>query len=124
MDYKYSGAVASQVYISLWSKYRPVIIKLMTAAENEPQQYKLFDHEFKSRNPKERTFSFELQAYQGKAVNNIKTSAPAQDLLAVLNMSKTAIELMNTKTYQFTLDKHFLLRIAKTEMEPQPQGQV
>lgn len=122
MDYKYSGTVASQVYVSLWSKYRPVLIKLMTAAENEPQQYKLFDHEFKSRNPKERTYSFELQAYQGKAVNNIKTSPPAQDLLAVLNMSKTAVELMSAGTYQFTLDKHFLLKVVKTVMEPQPEA--
>jgi len=122
VDYKYSGTVASQVYVSLWSKYRPVLIKLMTAAETEPQSYKLFDHEFKSRNPKERTYSFELQAYQGKAVNNIKTSAPAQDLLAVLNMSKTAIELMSAGTYQFNLDKHFMLKVVKTVMEPQPQA--
>lgn len=104
-----------QMYISLWSKYRPVIIKLMMASEGGPQQYKLFDHEFKALNAKERNYSFELQAYQGKAVNNIKTSVVAQDLLNILNMSKKASELMNENHFTFMLDKQFVPHVSRPD---------
>ena len=65
----------SNHYASLWSKYRPVILQLMMAAGNEPQQYKLSAHEFKAIGQREKTgFSFTLEVSDGKAVNNIKGS--------------------------------------------------
>ncbi len=103
----------NQVYTSLWSKYRPAIIQLMLAAEGGPQQYKLFDHEFKALNSKEKNFSFELHAHQGKAQNNIKTSVTAQDLLSMLNMSRKASELMAEGHFDFMLDKKFVLHVSK-----------
>lgn len=103
--------MASNFYSSLWNKYRPAIIHLMLASENGPQQYKLSDHEFKALNPKERVYSFELHAYRGKAVNNIKTSTTAQEFLSMLNMSRKAVELLEEIHFEFTLDKQFILHI-------------
>lgn len=104
------------VYVSLWNKYRPVIIKLMMDAASEPQHYKLFAHEFKAASEKERAaYTFLLQAYNGKAVNNIKTSAIAMDLLQVLQQSKTALQLLSEATYELSLDKHFVLHVVRKE---------
>lgn len=103
----------SQVYTSLWNKYRPAIIQLMLASGDTPQQYKLSDHEFRALNSKEKTYSFQLHAYQGKAVNNIKTSVVAQDLLNMLNNSRKASELLEARAYEFVLDKKFVLHISR-----------
>ena len=91
----------------------------MSAAANEPQQYKLSAHEFKILNPKEKGgYSFTLEAFKGKAVNNIRTSAVAQDLLQVLQQSKRASELMNEATYELRMDKQFVLHVnRKSEVE-------
>jgi hypothetical protein len=104
----------SSPYSSLWNKYRPVILQLMTAAENGPQQYKLFSHEFKAVGQREKSgFTFMLEASKGKAVNNIKTSTVAQNLLQVLQQSKRATELMNQSAYELSMDKHFVLHVNK-----------
>jgi hypothetical protein len=104
----------SSPYSSLWNKYRPVILQLMSAAENGPQQYKLFAHEFKAVGQREKSgFTFSLEASKGKAVNNIKTSTVAQNLLQVLQNSKRATELMNESAYELSMDKHFILRVSK-----------
>lgn|SRR5690606_36332999 len=104
----------SSPYATIWNKYRPVILQLMSAApENGPQEYKLFVHEFKAVGPKERSgYSFVLEAAQGRAINNIRTSTVAKDLLHVLQNSRRATELMDKATYEFSLDKNFMLRVA------------
>lgn len=109
----------SNPYSTLWNKYRPVILQLMSAAaENGPQQYKLFSHEFKAVGQKEKSgFSFVLEASEGRALNNIKTSTVAKNLLQVLQQSKRATELMNAATYQLSLDKQFVLRVSLKEAE-------
>ena len=109
----------SNPYSTLWNKYRPVILQLMSAAiENGPQQYKLFAHEFKAVGQKEKSgFSFVLEASQGRAVNNIKTSTVAKNLLQVLQQSKRASELMNEATYQLSMDKQFMLHVTRKEAE-------
>lgn len=105
--------MSTTVYSAIWNKYRPAIVHLMRASETGPQQYKLSHHEFKALNPKERTYSFELHAYQGKAVNNIKSSTTAQEFLSMLNMSRKAIELLEEVHFEFTLDKQFMLHITR-----------
>lgn len=105
------------IYIPLWNKYRPAILQLMVASAEAPQQYKLYGHEFKGLNPKEKGgYSFTLQAHKGKAKNNIRNSIVAQNLLSVLDASKKASELMATNTYEITMDKQFNLRITKLEV--------
>ncbi len=103
----------NNIYIHVWNKYRPAILQLMVASAEAPQEYKLYGHEFKALNPKEKGYAFTLQAYLGKAKNNIKSSIVAQDLLYVLATSKKASELMSLNTYEFHMDKHFMLRISK-----------
>ncbi len=104
------------LYTSLWNKYRPVILKLMSAAATEPQQYKLFPHEFKAVGEKvKKGYTFSLQAANGKALNNIKGSAVAQDLLQVLQQSKTATQLMTEATYELSMDKHFVFQVNRKE---------
>jgi hypothetical protein len=117
--YKYNDYLAiTKIYTYVWSKYRPAILKLMVACVDGPQKYKFSDHEFRSINPREKGgYSFMLQAFQGKAVNNIKASAVAQDLLVVLQQSKTASGLIDASTYEFTLDKHFMLHVSKLKQE-------
>jgi hypothetical protein len=118
MEPKFFSTMSNQVYISLWNKYRPVIIQLMVASADGPQKYKFFDHEFKALNPKEKGYSFALHAFQGKATNNIKTSVMAQDLLNMLNMSRKASELMSVTHFEFSMDKQFMLHVnRKTPVE-------
>ena len=109
----------SNPYSPLWNKYRPVILQLMSAAvENGPQQYKLFSHEFKAIGQKERTgFSFVLEASNGKALNNIKASTVAKNLLQVLQGSKRASELLSEAPYELSMDKHFVLRVTRKEVQ-------
>jgi hypothetical protein len=108
----------SNPYSSLWNKYRPVILQLMSAAvENGPQHYKLFAHEFKAIGQKEKSgFSFMLEASNGRALNNIKTSTVAKNLLQVLQQSKRATELLNEAPYELSMDKQFVLHVTRKEV--------
>jgi hypothetical protein len=104
----------SNHYASLWSKYRPVILQLMMAAGNDPQQYKLSAHEFKAIGQREKSgFSFLLEASGGKALNNIKGSNVARDLLHVLQQSQKASQLMKEGVYELKMDKQFVLHVSK-----------
>jgi hypothetical protein len=114
----------SNPYSSLWNKYRPVILQLMSAAaEKGPQQYKLFSHEFKAIGQREKSgFTFVLQASHGKALNNIKTSTVAKNLLQVLQQSKRATELMSEAPYELSMDKHFVFHVnRKAEAPKEPE---
>ena len=108
----------SNPYSTLWNKYRPVILQLMSAAvENGPQEYKLFAHEFKAVGQKEKSgFSFTLEASNGKAINNIKTSTVAKNLLQVLQQSKRASELMSEAPYELSMDKNFMFRVNRKDV--------
>jgi hypothetical protein len=108
--------VEPKVYFYLWSKYRPVILQLMSAAVREPQEYKLYAHEFRAASPKQKTgYAFTLEAFKGKALNNIRNSVLAQDLLQVLQQSGRASELMNEAAYELSLDKNFVLHVHRKE---------
>jgi hypothetical protein len=115
--------MTTYMYTPLWNKYRPALLKLMLAAEQGSQQYKFSGHEFKALNSKEKSYSFELRAFQGKAVNNIKSSIIAQELLEVLNLSPKATELMDSGTFQFVLDKKFVLHVSRPQPELQPEAE-
>lgn len=103
----------SSPYASLWNKYRPMILKLMLASESEPQEYKMSGHEFKAVGKKEKTYSFTMEVSRGKALNNIKGSTVARDLLTVLQQSQKASQLMEEAVYEMNLDKQFVFKVAK-----------
>ena len=103
-----------RTYTGLRSKYRPAILRLMLDAETEPQQYKLSNHEFHAlNNGKKGTFTFTLELSNGKATKGFKESLVAQDLVEILQGSKKATELISASTFQFSLDKQFVLHIQK-----------
>jgi hypothetical protein len=109
----------SQTYTYLWGKYRPVILKLMLSSTEGPQQYELSPHEVKRANPKQKGgYSFTLITHKSRAVNNIRTSTIAKDLLRVLQESKKASELAALSTYEFKLDKHFIFHVTKVDEAP------
>jgi hypothetical protein len=107
----------NNIYYPLWNKYRPVILKMMLASDAEEQHYTLFAHEFRACNAKEKTYSFTLQTKGNKAVNNIKLSQIARDLLEMLDASKKGSELLQENTFEFTLDKRFVLRVVKHKLQ-------
>lgn len=107
---------ASSRYAYLWHKYRPVILKLMNDATIEPQQYTFYEQEFRRLNPKEPNgYPFILYVNSGKALNNIRSSALANDLLVLLQSSKTAIALMRSSTFEFMLDAKFVFHVSKAK---------
>jgi len=103
----------NHVYTTLWNKYRPSILKMMMAAEETPQQYKFYSHEFKALKPTEKSYSFALLIDKGKAANPTKIPAIAKELLMVLQYSRKATELMESQSYEFKLDRNFLLHVSK-----------
>jgi hypothetical protein len=102
-----------QVYLPLWNKYRPSILKMMMAAEAGPQQYKFYSHEFKAMKPTEKSFSFELLVEKGKTPQFSKLPLIAQELLSVLQYSKKATELMGESNYTIKLDRNFHLHVTR-----------
>jgi len=93
MQPQFYSSITGQVFSAVWNKYRPAILQMI--------------------DPKEKKFSFELQAHKGKALNKISSSTNAKDLLEMLNMSKKACELMDETTFQFKLDSQFVLHISR-----------
>jgi hypothetical protein len=109
-----------KTYTPVWNKYRPAILRMMIEAHESPQEYKLYAHEFKALNAKQKGgYNFNLRISKGKAINNIRDSAIAQDLLEILQLSKKASELVEESPYQIVLDKQFVLHISRIT-EPTP----
>lgn len=117
--YSLSYANPNQVYLPLWNKYRPSILKMMMASEAGPQQYKFYSHEFKALKPTEKTFAFELQVEKGKTARLSKMPIIAQELLSVLQFSKKATELLGENDYAFKLDRNFLLHVTRLTNQPE-----
>jgi len=91
----------------------------MMASDKESQQYKLFKHELNTLNTQDKSYAFTLEVQQGKAVNNIRNSNIAMDLLDMLIYSPKAVNMMNDHLYIFSLDKKFVLHINR-QAYPQP----
>ena len=99
-------------YTSFWNKYRPAILQLMIASEGGSKDYKLSGHEFKAIEPREKNFSFNLRIEKGKA-SNLVQSVNARGLVEMLNTSRKACELMEEITFDFKLDKQFVLHVSR-----------
>ncbi|MEO9806111.1 MAG: hypothetical protein ABJF04_22820 [Reichenbachiella sp.] len=111
-------ALDSLKYSYLWNKYRPVVLKLMVDATNGPQQYQFLKHEFHDINPKEKGgHSFAIEISNGRPSKEVKASAVAKSLFAVLDRSTKASELTESATYGFVLDKQYMLHINLEKVE-------
>ncbi len=105
--------VSQGKYVYIWEKYRPVLLKMMMAAENGLQTYSLSSHEFQDLNLKKTSgYSFLLKVSQSKLANDIKKNPLAHDLLYVLQHSNKARELTELNVYQFQMDKDFTLEVS------------
>jgi len=103
-----------KIYSPLWSKYRPAILKMMLDSAEAPQQYKLSGHEFRAMNARQKGgYGFILQVSKGKAVNNIRNSVIAQELLEMLQLSRKGLEMTEESAYEITMDKEFVLHVSK-----------
>ena len=123
MSSQFFSSSGVQGYSSLWNKYRPAILQMMVTADEGPQTYKFFKDEFKAVNPKEKSYSFSLEAYQGKATDSLRASNIAKDLLSVLTLSPKATELMESSKYEFVLDKQFVLHVTKLDAESEQEDE-
>jgi hypothetical protein len=119
-----NSSALSESYGYLWRKYRPAILKLMIASAEAPQEYKFSAHEVRAANPKDKSrFTFTLTIHKSKAVNDIRTSLIAKDLLRVLQESGKATELSEASIYDFKFDKHFVLHVVKRDIQTElPEG--
>jgi hypothetical protein len=100
-----------------WEKYRPAILKLMVSSAEGSQEYKFSGHEVKAANSKQKSsFVFTLTFHKSKAINDIRSSAIAKDLLRVLQQSGKAAELSGLAEYEFRFDKHFVLHVSKRDV--------
>jgi len=105
-------------YGYFWGKYRPAVLKLMVSATDAPQQYKFSAHEVRAANPKDKgRLTFEMTMHKGRAVNDIKSSLFAKDLLRMLQHSGKGSELSESGMYEFKFDKHFVLHVMKTDAQ-------
>jgi hypothetical protein len=102
-------------YSLFWKKYRPVVVKLMADASQEPQEYQFFVHELQSITPKGKNPYFTMKLHKTKAVTPIKDVIIANDLLYALSLSKKANELMAEGTYEFSLNRDYKLRVSIVE---------
>lgn len=103
----------SHKYAYFWAKYRPALLKLMIDSAEGPQQYKFSSHEVRSANTTQKVQTFMLKIHKGKAVNNVRESLIAKDLLWILQQPGKAMELSETFTYQFRLDGQFMLYVVR-----------
>jgi len=88
----------------------------MVDSKDSPQQYKFSNHEFKVAHPTEKGgYSFKLRVFNSRAVNDIKKSTVAKDLLKILQQSKKATELTEQSVYEFVMDKAFFLNINRED---------
>lgn len=101
-------------YAQFWSKYRPAILHMMQASENELQQYQFMKHEIVSIEKKPKGgFEFRMVISKGRATRETSDSEIASDLLNMLQLSQTGSTLIAANQYEITLDKKQVLRIVR-----------
>ena len=108
-----SYPTSSHKYAYFWAKYRPALLNLMIASATGPQQYRFSSHEIKSANTSQKGHTFVLKIHKGRAVNNVRESHIAKDLLWVLQQSGKAMELSEIFAFEFKLDKQFVLHVVR-----------
>lgn len=106
--------MVEQYFVPVWTKYKPAILKMMIESATEPQSYQLSNHEFKMLNPRQKGgFAFTLKVSDGKLLNGFKSPGIAHDLWGILQLSRKATELISNATYEFSMDKRFVLHVNK-----------
>ena len=100
-------------YAHVWSKYKPVIVKMMVDSKQEgAQEYQLSKHEFVDVNPKRVTgYNFDIEIIKGRILAEPKGNLLLKDLMYVLKRSEKASILMEYKKFNMVLNKEFKLTV-------------
>lgn len=99
-------------YVDTWRKYLPVIRLHLKKSLNEEQSFKLNVTDFESAGDRSKAgYTFNLVIENGKAINNISSSAVARDLLEVLKADEPTKALLQGKNIKISVGKTFMLSI-------------
>ena len=101
-------------YLDLWQRYLPVIIQAIENCNTYRHLILLNSYEFELIGNR-KNYSFNLEYKDGNVSNNIKGSAIAKDLAAVIEGSKEARQIISAGHYKFRMDKNFSLCICRQE---------
>lgn len=98
-------------YLSLWTKYLPIIrIQIKKSFEKEVS-LKLNSSEFKAVGDRKLSgYTFNLEIEHGKVANDISGTAVARDLYEVLSNDQIIVEFIKDKRIKLNMDKSFTLK--------------
>jgi hypothetical protein len=109
----YVSILTDRKYNSIWRKYRPALLRLMVDASKGPQRYQFVANDFAGLDHRsKKDYCFSLSMNKSKSVNSIRSSPIAIELLHTLQDSKTANQLSQFNTYEFVMDKHYVLHVS------------
>jgi len=102
----------TNIYTTLWEKYKHAIVAKLKLSVDEPQTYKMTKQEFESIGERKKaSYAFNLEIKNGFVINNSKGTANARDLFKVLQSSNFAKEFLQNKHVKISLTKSFMLSI-------------
>ncbi len=94
------------VYTQLWKKYLPIIRILLKKTEDGDQKLQIYKHEFVSTGAKNKLgYIFNLELVNGKAVNKSNSTAPAFDLLNLMNDNELIAQWLKEKSVKISVNK-------------------
>ncbi len=113
----------SGAFYPLWKKYKPAILQMMkSAVGNDSQQYKLSKHEFEDVKPVQNmVIPFKMVLKNGGKSKMEKKSLPAEDLIAILKYSNTAVEMLESSEFTLQLDRQFVFHVSANAIESAEQ---
>lgn len=99
-------------FLSLWTKYLPVIRILLKKSVNGDQQVALGEMELRSLdNRKNANYSFNLEILKGKMENRAGGTTIGRDLFTILNDDLQVRRFMVDKNVGFKMGSNFMLII-------------
>src|SRR5580765_6454570 len=99
-------------FLTLWTKYLPVIRILLKKSVNGEQQVSLGKMELKSvDNRKNANYSFNLEISKGKVENRIGSAAIGKDLFTILTNDSMVNDFMRDKTISIRMGNASLMTI-------------
>jgi hypothetical protein len=94
------------VYTQLWKKYLPIIRILLKKTEDSDQKLQIYKHEFVSTGAKNKLgYIFGLELVNGKAINKTNATAPAFDLLTLMNDNEAIALWLKDKSVKISVNK-------------------
>ncbi len=107
-------------FFPLWKKYKPVILQLMKRSmDGDAQNYQLSRHEFDDLKPVQNmVLPFKVVVKTGGKSKMDKKSLPAEDLVAILKTSNTALEMLESSEFTFTLNRECVFHVSAERTTP------